>query len=141
MRGTRSLPLALLSPLLLATAGADDRWYDDEQVRAGGRIYQEHCLACHRQDGAGHPTWQQRGADGAYPPPPLNGTAHTWHHDLATLSRTIREGGAKLGGVMPPFRDQLDDTDIIAVIAYLQSLWPEQAYATWAKAYPRDAAR
>ncbi|MCZ7597526.1 MAG: cytochrome c [Gammaproteobacteria bacterium] len=62
------------------------------------------------------------------------------HHDLEVLARTVREGGEKLGGYMPAFGDTLGEADIAAVIAYVQSLWPDDVYAAWAKSYPDDAA-
>jgi thiol:disulfide interchange protein DsbC len=70
----------------------------------------------------------------------LNGTAHTFHHDFAVLTRQIRDGGEKLGGNMPSFSGKLSEAQIASVIAYIQSLWPQDIYATWAKSYPDDAA-
>ena len=77
--------------------------------------------------------YQGRLADsnGNYPPPPLNGTAHAWHHDISVLKNTIQEGGVKLGGTMPPFKDKLSTSDIEAVIAYFQSKWPDRLYQQW----------
>lgn len=131
--------------IVLASAGcgsasAADRWYDDGQVARGETVYRDNCLECHLEGGTGSDDWRQRDAEGRFPPPPLNGTAHTWHHDLEVLARTIREGGEKLGGYMPGFGDVLDEAEIAAVIAYVQSLWPDDIYATWAKSYPEDAA-
>jgi len=68
---------------------------------------------------------------GNYPPPPLNGTAHAWHHDKEVLKATIEEGGVKLGGTMPAFKNILSDTDIDAAIACFQSKWPEVLYQNW----------
>jgi thiol:disulfide interchange protein DsbC len=48
------------------------------------------------------------------------------------LKKTIQEGGAKLGGLMPPFEDKLSDKDIDAAIAYFQSKWPDDVYQKWA---------
>lgn len=39
--------------------------------------------------------------------------------------KTIKEGTLKLGGGMPPWGDKLSDEDIEAVLAFIQSLWPE----------------
>ena len=78
------------------------------------------------------PNWKQTDANGNYPPPPLNGTAHAWHHDLDLLRRTVREGGAKLGGQMPAFEGVLDAEEIDSVVAFFQSKWPDDLYQRWA---------
>lgn len=133
-----------LAGLLAWPLGAfadNHRWYGSSLVERGETLYEANCVACHQAAGAGVDNWQQRNADGTYPAPPLNGTAHTWHHDLAVLQRQIREGGEKLGGSMPAFAGTLSENEIAAVIAYVQSLWPDEVYATWARNYPRDAER
>ncbi|MGB0712589.1 MAG: thioredoxin fold domain-containing protein, partial [Gammaproteobacteria bacterium] len=68
---------------------------------------------------------------GKYPPPPLNGTAHAWHHSLDVLRRQIRLGGVPLGGAMPPFQDTLSAAQIDAAIAYFQSKWTDEVYGIW----------
>jgi mono/diheme cytochrome c family protein len=47
------------------------------------------------------------------------------------LVRSIKEGGIQLGGVMPGFGDQLDDQQILSLIAYFQSKWPDEIYQAW----------
>ena len=112
---------------------APDRWYSDQQVTRGEILYQQNCAVCHGPDAASTPDWKQTDADGNYPPPPLNGTAHTWHHDLNLLRRTIREGGARLGGRMPGFEDRLNAAEIDNVIAFFQSKWPDDIYQSWSE--------
>ncbi len=107
------------------------RWYDDATLRQGDALFQQNCASCHKPDASGTTDWKKPDASGHYPPPPLNGTAHAWHHDLELLKQTIRDGGANLGGVMPPFKDQLSDLQIEAVIAYFQSRWPAEVYQRW----------
>lgn len=51
--------------------------------------------------------------------------------EIQQLSRSIKEGRIQLGGVMPGFGDQLDDQQILALIAYFQSKWPEEIYQAW----------
>jgi len=123
------------------TFAMTERWYTEEQLKPGESVYRENCLVCHMEAGTGTENWKERDSAGKLPPPPLNGTAHTWHHDLKVLARTILEGGAKLGGSMPGFKGRLSAGEIAAVIAYVQSLWPEEVYGRWAKAFPEDAAR
>ncbi len=107
------------------------RWYSPETAAAGAKIYAANCMLCHGAKGAGDANWRRAGADGKFPPPPLNGTAHTWHHPLAALRRTIEQGGVSLGGAMPAFGGKLNAQERDAAIAYIQSLWSEKIYQEW----------
>ncbi len=98
---------------------------------SGEPLYQTYCAACHGADGSATPDWRTPDAAGNYPPPPLNGTAHTWHHPLAVLEDTIASGGVRFGGVMPGFSAVLTRDERLAIIAWLQSLWPDAIYERW----------
>lgn len=107
------------------------RWYSSAQVEMGQTIYQANCLGCHLENARGTSDWKTPLDDGSYPPPPLNGTAHAWHHALPVLLQTINEGGAPFGGKMPAFKDQLSDSEKLAVVAYFQSFWRRGVYEKW----------
>jgi len=107
------------------------RWYSFQHVVNGGRVFQQHCAACHGKLGEGAPNWQQVGADGKYPAPPLNGTGHAWHHPLKALFYVIKNGSPGGQGSMPGWRDKISDDDIVSVIAWFQSKWTDQIYAAW----------
>jgi len=107
------------------------RWYTQQQRELGSKVYQQHCVQCHKKDAMGTDAWKVTRLNGVYPPPPLNGTAHAWHHDMETLTRTIKEGGIPLGGVMPGFEKKLSTAEIGAVIAYFQSFWSDETYTSW----------
>ncbi len=113
-------------PLLAA-----DRWYTDQQVSEGKALFAQHCAACHGTNAQATPDWRKRNADNSFPPPPLNGTAHTWHHPMNILQYTILNGGAPVGGKMPPFRDRLKLQEIDSIIAWFQSLWRDEIYDLW----------
>jgi mono/diheme cytochrome c family protein len=127
------LKIGVISILLLVSlnANAVDRWFNQGVVNYGSRLFQQNCASCHGADAEGSSDWKQADANGNYPPPPLDGSAHAWHHSIPGLVRTIKQGGIKLGGVMPPFADKLSDQDVLAVIAYFQSKWPDKIYAGW----------
>ncbi|MCU7932575.1 MAG: cytochrome c [Candidatus Thiodiazotropha sp. (ex Codakia rugifera)] len=108
-----------------------DRWYDINQVNRGGELYRETCASCHKPDASGTPNWQELDAQGNYPPPPLNGTAHTWHHPLSVLRRTVKIGGIPLGGTMPGFSDKLNNQQIDDILAWVQSHWTDEIYTIW----------
>jgi len=126
---TLTLAAAILFGVSACSASAPitDRWYTAEQVTQGQAFYAQNCAACHGVAGEGAANWRTVGA-----PPPLNGSAHTWHHSLDVLDKTIANGGAPFGGAMPAFADKLSAQDRRAVIAYIQSLWSADIYDRWA---------
>lgn len=107
------------------------RWYTAAQVETGDSLYKLHCAVCHAADGGSTVEWRTPDTAGNYPPPPLNGTAHTWHHPLEVLDGTIANGGIAFGGVMPGFAAVLEEEDRLAIIAWFQSLWPDDIYERW----------
>lgn len=113
-------------------SAAESRWYNQADVDKGSSLFKQNCSSCHGVNAEGTLDWKKTDSNGKYPPPPLNGTAHAWHHSTELLKKTIQEGGIKLGGLMPPFKDKLSDEDMDAVIAYFQSKWPDDVYQKWA---------
>lgn len=113
-------------------AVAGDRWYSPAQVTEGKDLYVNHCAACHGASGEGQPNWEQRDPNtGYYPAPPLDASGHAAGHALANMRQTLTQGGGPLGGTMPSFVDVLDQAQMDAVLAYVQSLWPDEVYAQW----------
>lgn len=104
---------------------------DPGMIARGRELYRANCASCHGENAQGAFNWRQRGPDGKWPPPPLDGSGHTWHHPLAALRMTIRNGTQAIGGSMPPWKDRLSDEEIDAVIAWFQSLWPDEVYRQW----------
>ena len=97
----------------------------------GAEVFAQNCAECHGGNAEATPDWRKVNADGKYPPPPLNGTAHAWHHPLDMLRMTVRKGGAPVGGLMPSFEDKLSAGDIDAAIAFFQAKWPDEIYTAW----------
>ncbi len=122
---------AAATPAVVTATATPIRVTDAGQLTRGAKIYKANCAVCHGANAEGAPNWHRQGPDGKYPAPPLNGTGHDWHHPTSALKWTIREGTAKLGGNMPAWKDKLPDSDIEAVIAWFQSLWPEEVYKNW----------
>ena len=109
-----------------------DRWYSIEQVQTGNRVFQDYCAQCHGAQAQGVTAdWRARLQDGSFPPPPLNGSAHAWHHSLSVLLQMINQGGVPLGGQMPAFANRILDTEKLAAIAYFQSFWNDDIYGNW----------
>lgn len=112
-----------------------ERSFDFAQLRRGQQLFQKNCAACHGMEAEGTTNWQQRDADGKFPAPPLNGTAHAWHHSLDNLRETIRKGTFRLGGKMPPWEGRLSDTEIDDIIVWFQSKWSDEIYMAWYRSY------
>ena len=111
--------------------GKNARWYSESQVLAGKKVYESNCISCHNEDGIGSFNWQKKLQDGTYPPPPLDGDGHTWHHSFKSLKNTIRQGGVNSGGTMPPFAKVLSNEEIENVLAYAQNKWDDRVYESW----------
>lgn len=107
------------------------RWYSQAQVDQGRQIFSDNCATCHGREGGGGENWRVADAQGRYPAPPLNGSAHAWHHPLALLKQTINDGGIALGGSMPAWKGRLTDDQQMAVIAALQHYWSDDIYNAW----------
>lgn len=122
--------ILLLSVIQPAAAGTD-RWYSPNQVERGQAVFTQNCAECHGANAEATPNWRELNPEGKYPPPPLDGTAHAWHHPIDILRRTIRQGGIALGGTMPPFEEKLSAEEIDAAIAFFQSKWPAETYTAW----------
>ena len=89
-------------------------------VLLGENIYNKNCLSCHGPKGQGlAKDWKVKDENGNYPAPPLNGTAHTWHHSPEQLLYTINKGGVEMGGQMPAFEKRLTEEEKKALIEYI----------------------
>ena len=122
----RKTAVATATPPAVAPHGLDPA-----RVARGAEIFKANCAVCHGANAEGAPNWSKKGADGKFPPPPLDASGHGWHHPKSALVQTIREGTLKLGGGMPAWKDKLSDNDIEAVIAWIQARWPEDVYKSW----------
>jgi mono/diheme cytochrome c family protein len=105
---------------------------DAQQVARGQAIYVKHCMECHGESGKGQPgDWRIRDAEGRFPPPPLDDSAHAWHHPTAVLLEVIREGSPGGQGNMPAWKGKLSEHEMQDVVAYIKSLWSDEVYRLW----------
>lgn len=113
-----------------------DHAFDGRDLERGDKLYAENCAACHGSNLEGQPDWRSPGPDGVLPAPPHDVSGHTWHHDTPLLLEYTRSGGqAALNarGVtgftsgMPAFDDVLSEAEIMDILAFIRSTWPEHA--------------
>lgn len=121
------------SSLVAAVASSEIvRWNSSEQIVAGREVFAQNCAVCHGEEAEGLAgDWREKLDDGSFPPPPLDGSAHAWHHPQEILLRVIDYGGEAMGGKMPAFIDVLDQEEKLAAIAYFQSFWSDEIYQQW----------
>lgn len=103
---------------------------DEALVARGAALYRAHCASCHGARLEGQANWRARMANGRLPAPPHDASGHTWHHADAVLFALTKHGpAAMVGGYqsdMPGYAGVLSDEEILAVLSYIKSRWPEQ---------------
>jgi mono/diheme cytochrome c family protein len=102
--------------LLLGTAA----WAQgpDEQVQQGKQVFVDNCAQCHRLNGEGLPD--------TFP-------AHKGNPfvlgDPAPVITTVLNGRKGKLGLMPTWKDKLDDRQVAAVVTYIRQAWSNGAPA------------
>ncbi len=101
---------------------------DAHLVEVGEILYQQYCASCHGAELEGQPNWKQRDENGFLPAPPHDEAGHTWHHPDEQLFEITKIGTEAFVGMgyrsnMIGFEDQLSDSEIWAVLAFIKSEW------------------
>ena len=137
-RTTRPLLEGLVIGMLLMPAPHSGLIASDEPIKSdpndpaliarGKVVYAEHCASCHGANLEGQPNWRKRLPNRRLPAPPHDATGHTWHHSDKQLFDMVKNGtAAMLPGYetdMPAYKDALSDSDIWAVLSFIESTWP-----------------
>ncbi len=126
--------IGLLLPLLPLLNQADAKTLrpDDPMATAiGKQIYGKHCAECHGANLEGQSNWRERQPDGRLRAPPHDASGHTWHHPDTMLFNITKVGPAASPGGgresdMPRYAGVLTDDEIVAVLSYIKSRWPEE---------------
>ena len=102
--------------LLLGTAA----WGQgpDELFRQGKDIFEDNCAQCHRLNGEGLP--------GTFPA--HNGNPFVLG-DPAPVIATVLNGRKGKLGLMPTWKDKLDDRQVAAAVTYIRQAWSNRASA------------
>lgn len=141
--GLAGLALLATAYLILGRAGIQETdsaglfMPDDEETVALGReLYASNCAACHGDNLEGQVAdWRSPGPDGLMPAPPHDETGHTWHHPDQVLFEITKFGIVAAANLkdyrtaMPIYEGVLSDEEIIAVLSFIKSTWPEEIRA------------
>jgi len=100
-------------------------------VELGKSVYVQNCASCHGVKLEGQKDWMSRLPDGLMPAPPHDETGHTWHHSDKYLFMITKYGiediiGQKYANNMPAYKNILSDKEIISVLSYIKSTWPNK---------------
>nr|WP_291312295.1 MULTISPECIES: cytochrome c [unclassified Devosia] len=103
------------------------------QASEGAALYAANCASCHGARLEGQAEWMKRLPNGRLPAPPHDESGHTWHHSDKQLFIIVKNGLAAIApgyeSDMPTFGGVLTDVQIMAVLGYIKSTWPERAQA------------
>lgn len=105
-------------------------WQDAGVTAQGGGLYRLHCAHCHGMPGA---SAASQGAKAGMSVPLHDESGHTWQHPDYALFRLIRDGLAVANCTpvdpqkMPRFKGVMTDTELVAVLSYIKSTWPEES--------------
>ena len=102
-----------------------------ETILLGKSVYVQNCASCHGVKLEGQKDWMSRLPDGLMPAPPHDETGHTWHHSDKYLFMITKYGiediiGQKYPNNMPAYKGILSDKEIISVLSYIKSTWPNK---------------
>ena len=114
----------------LSDAAVTIDYRDANTVALGRALYAQHCADCHGEKLEGEVNWQIRDASGRLPAPPHDESGHTWHHSDQQLFELTKYGpiafvGGNYESNMPGFEHVLDDREILGILAFIKSSWPE----------------
>jgi len=93
-----------------------------QTLAAGGKLYAEHCAACHGRDGMGD------GEPGRAVSPSPALLAYMIRRPISVdeyLLWAISDGGKKFQSEMPAFKDKLPRDDMWRVIGYMRAGFPD----------------
>ena len=94
------------------TGSVSDAPVSQELLLEGQNLYQTTCAVCHGSEGGGFAT-------AGIPAPPLDGSAHSWHHPDGQIIGWIRNGGVQ----MPAVGADWSAEEVRAVMAYFKQWW------------------
>lgn len=128
-------PVMLFVFSMISTAALADHEFQGRNIAQGQTLYAQNCASCHGANLEGQPNWKRADENGVLPAPPHDETGHTWHHDSQFLYLYTKFGGqAVMDGMgvpnftsgMPAFESDLSDDEILDILAFIHSTWPQE---------------
>ncbi len=118
------LVLLMLPAIVAAETGKAP---DPASAERGAKLYKKYCVSCHGVKAIGEqiPPPMLRSPD-YFPAPPLDDTAHAWHHSDENLVKTILEGSPRTKR-MPAWKVTMTKKQVEDVVAYIKSLWSKRS--------------
>lgn len=113
---------------------------NDKEIELGKKLFHEHCAECHGENAQGQNLKNPYGgfdSQGERIAPALDGTAHSWHHSPKLLLRYIQQGSIDKSSPMPSYAKILSKKESLSIIAYYQSLWPEDIRQKYFKRFKK----
>jgi len=110
-----------------------------DAVPEGAELFMKHCASCHGEEANGQDPSQPAGgwdANENQLAPALDGTGHAWHHSPELLFNYVHDGSIDRTSPMPSFAQALGDNQILAIISYFQSLWPDRTQKQYMERFP-----
>ncbi|MGN6701513.1 MAG: cytochrome c [Burkholderiaceae bacterium] len=111
-------------PAQKKSGGGNDKDVDSRRMITGAALYQDHCAACHMENGQGQPN--------AFPS--LKGSSIVQAKKPDTIVHLILDGGKMAGTkarptqlAMPAFDDKLDNEQVADLVTYLRNAWGNHA--------------
>jgi len=144
-KGTILICLGIAATILVGTywfSKPKDLWSQPvtaETITRGAKLFQANCAACHGSGGIGERAETPKGGmkdDGSYIAPALNGKGHAWHHPNSMLFQTVKKGSIAEDSSMRAFEGRLSDEEIVTIIHYFQSFWPQEVLERRAQRTP-----
>ncbi len=86
-----------------------------DRAQAGRSVFLATCAVCHGTDAEGYAN--------DLAAPALDSSEHAWEHADPLIHDWIVSGKLGFGRQMPAYGEQLTDSEVHSVIAYLHSLW------------------
>ena len=102
----------LAAATLWADRGGSQAGPDPDVLALGETLYSQSCASCHGAAGEGF-------AQAGVPAPPLDGSAHSWHHADDQILDLLREGGS----IMPAVGRDWSDDQLAAVLTFVKTRW------------------
>jgi len=124
--------------LLILLAAQCSVGNETRREKYGQSIFLGNCSTCHGKEAAGQDPlypdgkWLESGVQLA---PALNERGHVWVYPPELILQRIKTGLLDEEPTMPTFENTISDQEIILVIQYLHSLWPEDIQQRYVERY------